>query len=366
MTPLMIAADYPIYPQRIGGMDRFFWALDETLRKTGRSPVWVFPESTSSHHYRERGMDLRFVSRPAFSEELTKLIAAEGGVQVLVTHFAAYNTRYPAKWKHAGALHVVAVDHMSRPMVPRPLGFRIRHLLKGIVTLKDVDRVIAVSSFIRDSIVRELGWWWSRKTRVVWNGVAVTTAGCDEVHENSQEEFCMCFIGYLMPEKGVDVVLRAAAGLVADGARIRMTIAGDGPELATLVDLSNRLGLQDRVDFIGTTIMQMKLMREHDLVVIPSLWKEACPLVVLEAMMSGACILASDIGGIPELLGAEAGLTASPGDVDAWRFAMLTLLHDSDARASFRLAARKRAIEHFTLTRMVQDHIREIESARAF
>lgn len=362
MIPVIIAADYPIYEQRVGGMDRFFWSLDTALKTAEVSPVWVFPESTSYDHYREQGLDIRFVHRSSFAGNLTVLIAGEGGVEVLVTHFMSYNTRYPAAWRRAGARRIISVDHMSRPMVPRPFGYRARNLLKGLITSRKVDSVIAVSGFVRQSIMRELGWWWGHKTRVVWNGVVPASLDSDEGMVLHPDEFRMCFVGYLMREKGLHVALEAAAGIVDDGASIRITIAGDGPEAEPLAELASKLGLKDCVDFIGPTKSQMELMREHDMVLIPSLWKEACPLVVLEAMMAGACILASDIGGIPELLGTDGGLTVKPGDVDAWRAAMKTLLQDAERRSLYRLSARRRAAEHFTLARMVQDHAREIES----
>jgi len=167
------------------------------------------------------------------------------------------------------------------------------------------------------------------------------------------------FIGRLSSEKGVSVLLHAAAVLAAEDIEFRVRIIGDGPERARLAILAWSLRLRDRVEFTGT-------LEGADLeagvssaigIVLPSLAEETASTVAMEQMMRGRVIIASDSAGLGEIVG-RAGLKFPPGDVVALTECLRRVLTDPELRCTLGRAARSRALKHFTAQRMVANHMK--------
>ncbi len=127
-------------------------------------------------------------------------------------------------------------------------------------------------------------------------------------------------LGRLHEIKGFDVLLRAAAKLRDRGVDFRLKLAGDGPELGALVQLSEQLGLQDRVEFTGWIANPVDFLKTVDLFVMPSRY-ESFGLVVIEAMAAGVPVITSDIEGPCEILkgGALGTLFRNEDDTDLAR-----------------------------------------------
>jgi glycosyltransferase involved in cell wall biosynthesis len=131
----------------------------------------------------------------------------------------------------------------------------------------------------------------------------------------------LLYVGRLHPAKGVAVLLEAAER-ITDSHRFRLDIVGDGPQAA---ELRGRFGHHDWVNFQGAVSEQAvgDQMQDADLLCVPSTWQENWPGVVVRALGVGLPVLASDIGGLPELV--RPGLNGEllpPGDVGAWARAL--------------------------------------------
>ncbi len=159
------------------------------------------------------------------------------------------------------------------------------------------------------------------------------------------------FAGRLGPEKGVDVLLRSLAMVAERRPQVRLEIAGEGPEQPRLVDLTKRLGLEGRVVWTGP-LQANELAgryREAGIFVLPTLWMENCPVAVLEAMAHGLSVVATRIGGLPELV--EDGVTGTlveRADVDGLAAALLRLLNEPERATGMGRAARRRFLERYT------------------
>ncbi len=124
----------------------------------------------------------------------------------------------------------------------------------------------------------------------------------------------LLFVGLLVRRKGVHVLLEALAeaALPPD---VTLTVAGDGPERADLEATAARLGLRDRVSFLGFRSDVPQLLAEADAFVLPSAMEQQ-PLVLIEALGAGKPVVATDVGGVAEMV-AGAGTVVPPGDAAA-------------------------------------------------
>jgi glycosyltransferase involved in cell wall biosynthesis len=150
----------------------------------------------------------------------------------------------------------------------------------------------------------------------------------------SANEVVLGVIGRLSPEKGQHIFLKAFQGVIAQAPNHRAVLIGDGPEKERLMQLVSRLGLTNHVLFTGHDSHIEELYPALDHVVIPSL-SEGLPNVLLESLLYGKPVVATNVGGIPEILKpAEAGWMVPAGDVGALEHAMLAALQNAGRRTS--------------------------------
>lgn len=162
-------------------------------------------------------------------------------------------------------------------------------------------------------------------------------------------------VGRLSPEKGVDVLLEAAAMLKAQHVPFELLLAGDGPERSALEAQAAALSLGDTVRFMGQVHDVGALYRAIDLLVIPSR-SEGLPNVLLEALRHGRFAVSTRVGAVPDVLeGSRAGIIVPPEDPRALADAIARALVERDAPgvaddraaiiARFSLASRVQTLE---------------------
>lgn len=148
---------------------------------------------------------------------------------------------------------------------------------------------------------------------------------CIKQPAGERPHFVVAFLGRLVPEKGVDTLLQAAALLRSAGSTgcdIRVRIIGDGPAKASLQALAADLDLASAVEFVASMppVQVAATLCDLDALVLPSrttsVWKEQLGRVLLEAMASGVPVVGSDSGAIPEVIG-DAGIIFPEGNATA-------------------------------------------------
>jgi glycosyltransferase involved in cell wall biosynthesis len=147
----------------------------------------------------------------------------------------------------------------------------------------------------------------------------------------------LIFVGRLVSDKGADLLLDAMQFLEM---KARLTIAGDGPERTTLEKRARDLQLQSQVTFVGQQRGDAlaNLLREHQILVVPSLWQEPFGIVALEGIACGCVVVGSAGGGLAEAIG-PCGVTFPNGDAGALANAIAGLLGDPGERARMRQLA---------------------------
>ncbi|MGQ9628110.1 MAG: glycosyltransferase [Anaerolineae bacterium] len=162
--------------------------------------------------------------------------------------------------------------------------------------------------------------------------------------------FSIGYVGRLVEEKGVDLILRAVAGL--DG-EWRLRILGHGPERAKLGKLAARLNIEKRVTFEPALPSKEMpgFLSGLDVLVLPSRtrpnWKEQFGRALVEAMACGVPVIGSDSGEIPHVIG-EAGLVFPEEDVEGLRAFLQELMKNPARLAELSRKGRARVLAHYT------------------
>ena len=151
--------------------------------------------------------------------------------------------------------------------------------------------------------------------------------------------------------KNHSTFLRAAARVQSGVAQVEFVLIGDGPLRAALQEEAANLGLGDRVQFLGDRRDVSALLASLDVTVLPSA-SESLSNAILESMAAGVPVVASEVGGNPELLGDRRGILSPVGDDKRLAESLLRLLRDRDLRRQMAQHCRIFAEENFTIERM--------------
>lgn len=225
-------------------------------------------------------------------------------------------------------------------------------------SIRRADRIIAISRAVERFLV-DVESAPSAKVVCIPYGIdadafaASARPGVFRREIGTAEEPLVGFIGRLVMQKGVDILLRAFAIVERRHAKARLVLAGDGPQRVALERLARSLGLR-RVSFLGWRADTANILADVDLLAMPSRW-EGFGLVALEAMAFGKPVVAARVSALPEIVvPEETGLLVPPGDPEALADAILAILADPSRAAAMGLAGRDRVRREFTVERMAE------------
>jgi glycosyltransferase involved in cell wall biosynthesis len=202
-----------------------------------------------------------------------------------------------------------------------------------------------VCAYERDTFASKIGLG-SKPHAVIHNGLLPEEFERIPPAEDAAD---ILFLGEMRYLKGVDLLLEAIAGLNRTR-HVTAVLVGDGGDFETFKAMAQTLGLGDRVEFPGRMAAR-EAFRRGRVLVMPSR-AESFPYVVLEAAAAGVPLIASDVGGIPEILGAAN--MVPPGDASALEARLAQALADPKSVADAAEAARDRLKRDFSADQMVQ------------
>jgi len=167
------------------------------------------------------------------------------------------------------------------------------------------------------------------------------------------------FVGRFVPEKGIPILLEAVRQLISEGETVDVRLIGDGPERDRLDGIIRREKLENHIRITGylAGAALAESLRDVRVVVMPSVWEETAGLAAIEQMMRGRLVIASDIGGLSEVVG-SAGLCFAPGNAIALAECMRRVLRQPTLIDALGREARSRALSLFARRRMIDEHRR--------
>jgi glycosyltransferase involved in cell wall biosynthesis len=346
----------------LGGAENAMLMLLESLDQERWRPTLLLDDAAGIEPLLERAAELEVPVRrvPPLPLGLTGARRVPALARLLrrerpdVFH-AHMSSPVACKWALAAAvlarvpavLGTVQVGQYEPPS--RSASWQLRLLARG------VDRYLAVSRDIATELVERLGWP-AEKIEVVYNAVdaerfaVAAPPGLRQQLGGNKTRSLVLTAARLDAQKGHPVLLEAAIQ-VPDAVFV---LAGDGPERQNLEELAGRLGVADRVRFLGRRGDVPNLLAACDVFALPSLY-EGSSLAVLEAMAAGKALVSSAIGGTDELIeDGRSGLLVPPGDPEALAGALRRLLADRELRASLAGRARERVERDLTRERMAE------------
>lgn len=368
-----------------GGAERYMFDLQDLLVKHGNV---VVPFAMKNGRNRASGWSDRFVSQVETERVKFSLSGLKTAGRLLYS--------LEARWKFARLLDeikpdLVHVHNIYHQISPSILPAAKERRIPVVMTAHDYHLVAPNYSLFHDgricehtrpdsfwravpnrcvkgsvtasaleaaamSLHRALGLWRNNVDRIIapsaWMAAVLEEYGIDGTKVRhvpysidtrewtvSQKGDCALFVGRLSPEKGVDTLIRAAA-LQKD---VPVRIVGNGPEDMRLHRLAEKLGA-DNVTFVGWKKGE-DLKAEYErarFVVVPSLWYEVFGLIVLEAYASGKPVVATQMGGLGEIVRHdETGKLVSAGDVEGLAKAMKILWNSQEQCTLMGRRARK-------------------------
>ncbi len=171
-------------------------------------------------------------------------------------------------------------------------------------------------------------------------------------------------VGSFEHRKGHPILFEAISKLVAGSLpNVHLMMVGDGPDEHVLRDKANELGIEQYITFFPFTNEPQYVFERDDITVLPSLYKEGLPNVLLESMSMGVPVVSSDLGGVPEIvINGKTGFMVEPGNSDQLANAILKLWYDRTSYMTMKQNARQLMTEKFDKERQFDKFLKYFRS----
>ncbi|WNG40187.1 glycosyltransferase family 4 protein [Archangium violaceum] len=360
MKGLRIALLMNLAPRKQGSLEDWILAFcREAARRDHQVDAWLREPMLPSFVSELKASGARLEKLVEFEESgLVPMTRRLGSYDVIHLNFisprgplaAAAYAAWPAQ-----VLYTAHSDHVdvNEHVVRRSLRWAVNH-----ATMFRVHSLAGVSEHVRIKEGRRFGIY-PHRTRTIFNGVDTRRFHPRTRPQGGPVE--LITVANLVENKGVHHLLRALGRLRSPMVRLR--VVGDGPAQQSLRALAVELGIQHQTEFLGLRNDVHELLSTSDICIQPAL-AEAFGLTIAEAMACGCAVVASRVGGIPELIEhGRNGLLVEPGDEVGLATALERLVNDPALRHQFGMASRQRACERFELSQTVRRHVDWCEEA---
>jgi glycosyltransferase involved in cell wall biosynthesis len=351
---------FVLWSGKLGGAETFSSDLAAEMRKRGVDARIVFVQGQDPLAERLEGLSVpaatlgfprgrtvirrpRRYARAVGSNGSDAAILMERGYLATALRLGGYTGR------------IVAVEHGTMLLDPKlPWLTRKRQAWNRSLGARAADVEVGVSKFMATEMQRRSG---ARSVRQIPYGIAVERYRPTRPL-NGEGPLRVGWAGRMIPGKGADHLLDAAGLLKESRHIVQMQIAGDGPQRSELIRRSARMGLGDRVRFVGQVHDMPAFWNSCDLAVASSAeFIESFGLTPLEAAACGRPAIVSRQGGLVETVTPETGSVVAPADSRVLAAAIARYAADQDLLQRQGRAARDRAVREFSLARCASDYL---------
>jgi glycosyltransferase involved in cell wall biosynthesis len=294
----------------------------------------------------------RGAPEPAALLRLVRLLRQESP-EILVSFMYHANLLARLAARPAGVR--ITVSSIRNENFGGPRRDRLLRLTDGLASVTTTNSRLAAAALQRRKVVH------ARKLRVIPNGLDLThydwnACRREQARQESgcaQGSFLWLAAGRLEEQKDYPTLLTAFERVARERPEAELRIAGHGSLQGSLEEAARRSGLQDRIRFLGARGDIPDLLAAADALVLSSAW-EGLPNIVMEAMAAGKPVVATEVGGVSELVAdGVSGLLLPPGNPAALSEAMLALMDlPAESRRGMGQAGRQHVGEHYAIERV--------------
>ena len=342
-----------------GGLEKVIYALVTGMdREKFDSSVWCLSRGGEIADDLTRAgfppliFTMKARPTPGFIIKLAWKMAREG-VDVVHTHGYTATTVGRTAAIIAGVPGIIAHMHSTY------YNFTRRQRIIDRILSWFTARIVCCSKAVREFVIREEKIQ-PRKTQVIYNGVLVppnNTAGQQlraELGIPDGVKVIGCVASLTHP-KGQRYLIEVAADIIKRGRRMKVILVGDGPERDPLKKLAQELGISDSIIFCGIVHNVWPYLDLMDIFVFPSMEREGLGIALIEAIAVSRCVVASDLGGIPEVVtNGKTGILVKPEDPIALEAAIEWIFANPEKSRAMALAGSQDAAIRFNYADMLK------------
>jgi glycosyltransferase involved in cell wall biosynthesis len=349
---IAVLCNYELLPERVGGMDYFFWHFDSKCAANGIQVHWFFPNQSEHGEYASLTIfDSGYQSVENYFLNFCKTKKIE--YTHVITHFIELCTPFFYKIKQFTEAKIIVIDHNPRPIYGYPLKKRIEKRIKGILFSRYISVFVGVSDYTKSEIIRDFGSVVKKKTLTIYNGVVFE----DILQRMNRNTLHPIFLtaSHLRESKGIQDLIAAVAMLPYEIQKaIKIDLYGDGPYKSILFEKMKQHDVVSCFTFMGSSPNLKALFSNYDYMLQPT-HMECFSLSILESLAANVPVITTNVGGNEEVLvDGENGFIFKAKDV----VALKNILEDVYlGQKKIETNTRTLIEECFSLTAMVDHHL---------
>ena len=346
---IAVLCNYELLPERVGGMDYFFWQFDANCKLNSIQVDWFFPNEATHGQYDK----LAIKNCHGQSIESFFLDYCQSNpvcYSHVVTHFLELCTPFFYKLSKISKAKVIGVDHNPRPLNGYAVKKKIEKKIKGILFSKYIDLFVAVSEASRNDLVSDFGYHIKYKIKVVFNGIDFNQYIIKKDFQSNNKFIIAC---HLRKEKGVQDVIEAIKSL--NNFDFTIDIYGEGNYESILKEMVQKYSLEKIISFKGSVANLFEIYNQYDYLIHPSHGETFCYSVVESLLCQLPVITTRHQGNVLGLVTDNInGFLFDEVDIDGLKTIIKNILLDKSAINN---RYDSPVLSHFSLDKMVHNHL---------
>ena len=354
---IAILCNYELLPERVGGMDYFFWHFDAKCKQNNVEVNWFFPNRSEHGEYGNLTifdsnnqnaesffLDFCFKNNPSYTH--------------VITHFVELCTPFFYKIKRFSNAKIIAVDHNPRPISGYSVKKKIEKRLKGILFSRYIDLFVGVSIYSKNEVIKEFGKQIKKKSIVIFNGLKI-----EKFKKKTNFVFTNKFIvaSHLRKDKGIQDLIFAVNNLDEQYKKnLIIDVYGNGYYEDELKLMVTNFSLSNIFNFKGSVSNLNEIYCDYDFLVHPSHGETYC-FSVIESLVSGLPVITTKNEG--NVLGLieenKNGFLFEVGKNDELTLILKKIILKEYYLNDF--SANNEKIEDLSLENMVENHFKTIQ-----
>lgn len=296
---IAVLCNYELLPNRVGGMDYFFWLYEEKCKENSIEVDWFFPNNATHGGYTKLNIiDANYQNIETFFVNYCERNTEN--YSFIITHFVELCTPVFKRISKLSNAKIIVVDHNPRPLNGYSLKKKLLKRLKGILYSKYINIFIGVSQYTVNEILNDFGGHLKNKVITLYNGVIIEDIVKREKRNFNAPTFLVA--SHLRKSKGIQDLIDAVAMLPdAIKSKIKIDIYGDGPYKTKLLDKVKDKDVVSNFNFKGSRPNLKDIFHQYDYMLQPT-HMECFSLSILESLAANVPVITTNVGGNAEVI----------------------------------------------------------------